>query len=85
VKRACGASQNWQWREARCSQYLEYWQAERQSQCRFWPQPLVGWRDFGPEQLSSSLPNAVTAVNLAGPEAKIVTAQRVFHYVAGSK
>jgi hypothetical protein len=34
---------------------------------------------------SSSLPNAVTAVNLAGPEAKIVTAQRVFHYVTGSK
>jgi len=47
MKRACGASQNWQWREARCSQYLEYWQAERQSQRRFWPQPLVGWRDFG--------------------------------------
>jgi len=47
MKRACGASQNWQWREARCSQYLEYWQAERQSQWRFWPQPSEGWRDFG--------------------------------------
>jgi len=47
MKRACGASQNWQWREARCSQYLEYWQAERQSQCRFWPQPPEGWRGFG--------------------------------------
>ena len=31
MKRACVASQNWQWREARCSQYLAYWQAERQS------------------------------------------------------
>jgi hypothetical protein len=70
MKRAGGASQNWQWREARCSQYLEYWQAERQSQWRFWPQPLVGWRDFGlryrvPKQVRGLI---VTAEMLAAPK-----------------
>ena len=51
MKRACGASQNWQWREARCSQYLEYWQAERQSVPRRAEQvPSVSCLDATPER-----------------------------------
>jgi hypothetical protein len=84
MKRACVASQNWQWREARCSQYSLYWQAERQSQCRFWPQPLGAGA-----VLARGITIGVIRVAGNGPghiprAAKTVTAQRVFHFVTGS-
>ena len=82
MKRTCVASQNWRWREARCSQYVDTGKASDNASDDSGRNPC-GWRGFG-----SSLQNlGVLAGGGGGPVhvAKTVTAQRVFHYVMGSK
>ena len=55
---------------------------------RLWPQPLEGWHDFG-QYLPVSSPAEFTVIGAAKHHgaalAKIVTAQRVFYYVTGSR
>jgi len=83
MKRTCVASQNWRWREARCSQYVDIGKASDKASDNSGRNPC-GWRGFGSslQTLTVLVPGAAgSPVHVA----KTVTAQRVFHYVMGSK
>jgi len=82
MKRTCVASQNWRWREARCSQYVDIGKASDKASDNSGRNPC-GWRGFGfwLRTLSFLLLDAVGSL---AHFAKTVTAQRLFHYVMGS-
>ena len=82
MKRTCVASQNWQWREARRSQYVDIGKPGDKASADSGRNPC-GWRGFGSWLQTLRVPVLEAAGSLAHV-AKTVTAQRVFHYVMGS-
>jgi len=83
VKRTCVASQNWRWREARRSQYVDIGKPSDTASDDSGRNPC-GWRGFGFWLQTLKVP-VLEAAGSPVDVAKTVTAQRVFHYVMGSQ
>jgi hypothetical protein len=83
MKRACVASQNWQWREARCRQYVDIGKPSDKASGDCGRNPLRAGAILAFDHIQGAVSRISTVARAREVAAKIVTAQRVFHRAGG--